>query len=76
MTSYQDLGLTPIINASGAVTRLGGAPMPTEVLDAFRDGAAGWVPLEHLQAAAGRRIADILASAEIFIQKRLTYGLE
>ena len=59
MTSYQALGLTPIIHASGAVTRLGGAPMPTEVLDAFRDGAAGWVPLEHLQAAAGRRIAEL-----------------
>ena len=59
MTSYQDLGLTPIINASGAVTRLGGAPMPDEVLDAFREGARGWVPLEQLQAAAGRRIAEL-----------------
>jgi len=59
MTSYQDLGLTPIINASGAVTRLGGAPMPTEVLDAFRDAAAQWVPLEQLQAAAGQRIAEL-----------------
>ncbi|MBQ16065.1 MAG: selenocysteine synthase [Planctomycetaceae bacterium] len=59
MTSYQDLGLTPIINASGAVTRLGGAPMPPEVLDAFRDGAQAWVPLEQLQAAAGRRIAEL-----------------
>ena len=59
MTSYQDLGLTPIINASGAVTRLGGAPMPDEVLDAFREAAHGWVPLEQLQAAAGRRIAEL-----------------
>ena len=24
---YQEFGITPIINASGAVTRLGGAPM-------------------------------------------------
>ena len=59
MTSYQDLGLTPIINASGAVTRLGGAPMPTEVLEAFCDGATSWVPLEQLQAAAGKRIAEL-----------------
>ena len=36
MSAYADLGLQPIINASGAVTRLGGAPMPDLVLDAFR----------------------------------------
>ena len=59
MTSYHDLGLTPIINASGAVTRLGGAPMPAEVLEAFREAAGQWVPLEHLQAAAGQRIAEL-----------------
>jgi len=59
MTSYHDLGLTPIINASGAVTRLGGAPMPAEVLEAFREAAGQWVPLEQLQAAAGKRIAEL-----------------
>ena len=59
MTSYEDLGLTPIINATGAVTRLGGAPMPAAVLEAFCEGATQWVPLEQLQAAAGRRIAEL-----------------
>ena len=44
MSIYSDWGLTPIINASGSVTRLGGAPMPREVLQAysetvFRDAA-------------------------------------
>ena len=57
MTIYQDLGLQPIINASGAVTRLGGAPMPRAVLDAFVAAAADCVPLEQLQAAASRQIA-------------------
>ncbi len=41
MGVYEDLGLTPIINASGSVTRLGGAPMPREVLDAMTEAAAG-----------------------------------
>ena len=59
MTTYRDLGLEPIINACGTVTRLGGAPMPQAVLDAFRDAASEWVPLEQLQAAASRRIAEI-----------------
>jgi L-seryl-tRNA(Ser) seleniumtransferase len=54
---YEELGLQPIINASGAVTRLGGAPMPDEVLDAFRAAAAETVPLDLLQGAASRIIA-------------------
>jgi D-glucosaminate-6-phosphate ammonia-lyase len=59
MTTYRELGLEPIINACGTVTRLGGAPMPQAVLDAFREAASEWVPLEQLQAAASRRIAEI-----------------
>ena len=58
MGVYEDLGLQPIINASGAVTRLGGAPMPAEVLDAFRAAAAETVPLDLLQGVASRIIAE------------------
>lgn len=58
MTTYKDLGLNPIINACGTVTRLGGAPMPRKVLEAFHDAAQVWVPLEQLQAAASRKIAE------------------
>jgi L-seryl-tRNA(Ser) seleniumtransferase len=54
---YEELGLRPIINASGAVTRLGGAPMPDAVLDAYRAAAADSVPLDRLQGAASRIIA-------------------
>jgi L-seryl-tRNA(Ser) seleniumtransferase len=57
MTIYDQFGVSPIINASGAVTRLGGAPMPAEVLQAFLDASGEAVPLEQLQAAASRRIA-------------------
>ena len=59
MSIYQQLGVQPIINACGTVTRLGGAPMPAEVLDAFAQAAVESVPLEHLQAAASRRIAEV-----------------
>lgn len=54
---YEELGLQPIINASGSVTRLGGAPMPRAVLEAFVAAAGEAVPLEQLQAAASRQIA-------------------
>jgi D-glucosaminate-6-phosphate ammonia-lyase len=57
MGIYEELGLQPIINASGTVTRLGGAPMPPTVLEAFCAAAQESVPLDELQAAASRAIA-------------------
>lgn len=58
MAIYEDLGLEPIINASGSVTRLGGALMPSEVLEAFVQASRSSVPLEQLQAVASQRIAQ------------------
>src|SRR5262245_28571605 len=57
MNIFEELGLEPIINVSGMVTRLGGAPMPEPVLDAFRAAAYESIPLARLQGAASRRIA-------------------
>src|SRR5438105_8425641 len=57
MSIYDEWGLEPIINASGAVTRLGGAPMPDAVLEAFVAAARESVALDQLQAAASRAIA-------------------
>lgn len=58
MGIYEDLGLRPIINASGAVTRLGGAPMSEATLAAFCAAAKQTVPIEQLQAVACRVIAS------------------
>jgi L-seryl-tRNA(Ser) seleniumtransferase len=58
MSIYYSFGIEPIINVSGTVTRLGGAPMPTAVLDAFREAATESVPLDQLQGAAARLIAE------------------
>ena len=43
---------------SGAVTRLGGAPMPEEVLEAFCQAARESIPLDQLQGLACRVIAE------------------
>ena len=59
MSIYRQMGVEPIINACGSVTRLGGAPMPSEVLEAFRSAARETVSLEQLQAAASSRIAGV-----------------
>ncbi len=58
MSIYQQLGVRPIINASGMVTRLGGALMPEQVLAAFDQAARETVSLEQLQACASVRIAE------------------
>jgi D-glucosaminate-6-phosphate ammonia-lyase len=63
MSVYRDLGLTPIINASGPVTRLGGAPLAPAALDAFVAAAGETVPLERLQATASLRIAELTGEA-------------
>jgi L-seryl-tRNA(Ser) seleniumtransferase len=67
MSIYEKLGVTPIINASGSVTRLGGAPMPEAVLQAFRGAAGESVSLEQLQAAASRRIAHVTGTEAGFV---------
>jgi L-seryl-tRNA(Ser) seleniumtransferase len=59
MSIYEQFGLTPIINASGAVTRLGGAPMPDAVLNAFTEAAGECVPLDHLQSKACEVISGV-----------------
>lgn len=62
MTSYHDLGIRPIINASGSVTRLGGARLPRAVLEAYQAAAQETVPIEQLQAAASEQIAALTGS--------------
>jgi D-glucosaminate-6-phosphate ammonia-lyase len=57
MSVYEQFGVTPIINASGSVTRLGGSPMPAEVVQAYCDASQAAVSLEQMQAAASKRIS-------------------
>jgi D-glucosaminate-6-phosphate ammonia-lyase len=57
MSIFEEWGLEPIINVAGSVTRLGGAPMPDAVLEAFRTAAQECVPLDQLQGVASRAIA-------------------
>ena len=67
MTSYEQLGVDEIINVCGTVTRLGGAPMPPEVLDAYRAAAASSVSLESLHAAASQRISKFTGTESALV---------
>jgi L-seryl-tRNA(Ser) seleniumtransferase len=72
---YEQWGLTPIINASGSVTRLGGAPMPRAVLDAFAAAATECVPLDTLQGAASRYLAEVTGAEAGIVTSGSAAGL-
>lgn len=55
---YRKFEVTPLINARGTHTRLGGSIMDPEVLDAMRQAAGSYVLLEDLQQEASHRIAQ------------------
>lgn len=57
MTIYERLGVHPVVNAAGTLTRLGGTLMCPEALEAMRDAARSAVAIEALQEAASRVIA-------------------
>ena len=68
MSIYQRmLGLKRVINASGAMTFLGGSLMPREVVEAMDEAAKDWVWLPDLLDAAGKRIADIAGVEDCLI---------
>jgi L-seryl-tRNA(Ser) seleniumtransferase len=60
MNVYQQLGVVPIINASGSMTTLGGSIMPPEVTDAMAAASRHFVDIHQLHRAAGRRIAELI----------------
>jgi D-glucosaminate-6-phosphate ammonia-lyase len=75
MSIYREWGVEPIINASGSVTRLGGAPMAQPVLDAFCAAAADAVPLDDLQGAASRVLAEATGAEAGIVTSGAAAGL-
>ena len=57
--AYRRLGVTPIINASGSVTRLGGTRTRPEVLEQMAGAARVMVNIDQLNERAGEEIARL-----------------
>ena len=57
---YKDLGIKPIINATGSVTALGGSIIADEVRAAMEMSNDVYVPMSELEQKAGAEIARIL----------------
>jgi L-seryl-tRNA(Ser) seleniumtransferase len=64
---YERLGVRPVINAVGTVTTLGGTLMPPEVKEAMEEASRSFVPIHQLQAAVGRRLAELTGAEASFV---------
>ncbi|GIT79724.1 hypothetical protein LLS1_13930 [Leifsonia sp. LS1] len=60
MGIYDELGITPLINAWGTVTAVGGSLMAPAVVDAMREASEAFVDLHLLHRRAGVEIARML----------------
>jgi len=57
---YEALGIRPIINATGTMTKIGGSLMPPEVVSAWTAASQSFISLVELQDRVGERIAKLL----------------
>ncbi len=60
MNIYQELGVEPLINASGSMTTLGGSIMYPQIMEAMVAASRHFVDIYKLHQAAGRRIAELV----------------
>jgi D-glucosaminate-6-phosphate ammonia-lyase len=72
---YRRIGVEPIVNGATTMTYLGGSLMPAEVLDAMRQAAECFVDMYELQAAVGRRIAELTGNEAAFVSGGAAAGL-
>jgi len=75
VTILEQLGVRPVINAAGCLTRLGGSLMSDEVLAAMREAAQHYVAMDALQAAASRVIADVTGAEAGIVTSGAAAGL-
>ncbi|MBT3602594.1 MAG: aminotransferase class V-fold PLP-dependent enzyme [Candidatus Latescibacteria bacterium] len=72
---FELLGVRTIINAAGPVTRLSGAVMDDEVVNAMRDAGQYSVDITELQAVAGQMIAEVTGAEAGYVTSGAAAGL-
>lgn len=75
MGIYDELGIRTVINASGALTRLGGTRMEPETLQAMVDAAQSFVRIDDLQEKAGEVIARVTGAEAGYVVTGAAAGL-
>lgn len=72
---YSKLGVTPIIHASGSVTRYGGTRTRPEVLEVMAQAARVFVDIDELNEKAGEVIARLTGAEAGFVCSGAAGGL-
>ena len=72
---YRRLGVEPIVNGRSTFTILGGSLMAPPVVDAMREAAEAFVDLVELQAAVGRRLAELTRNEAAYVTGGAAAGL-
>ena len=72
---YTKFGVRTIINVAGSSTRVGGATMPLEVVQAMADAALDAVSLMELQAAASQHLAKATGAEACYVTSGASAGL-
>ena len=75
MGIYEELGVRPIINAAGPLTRLSGMPLSAEVAAAMAEAARRCVRIDELQAAAGGYLAEVTGADAGYVTAGAAAGL-
>lgn len=73
--SYSGLGLRPVVNGLGPVTRLGGLPLSDTVIEAMRWAVATNVRMDELQEAVGIELARLLNVPAAYVTSGAFAGL-
>ncbi|MEM2614601.1 MAG: aminotransferase class V-fold PLP-dependent enzyme [Nitrososphaerota archaeon] len=67
MGLIEELGLKPIINASGNLTILGGTTLEDEVLEAMKEASKVYLDMNELHIKAGQYIAKLIGVEDAYI---------
>lgn len=71
----EELGLKPIINASGNLTVLGGTTIDDEVLEAMREASKVYLDMNELNIRAGQYIARLIGVEDAYITSGAGAGI-
>jgi L-seryl-tRNA(Ser) seleniumtransferase len=72
---YRDLGVRPVINVTGTLTRLGGSLMPPVVLEAMTEAAGTFVDFYELQDRVGARVAELTGNEAGYVAAGAAAGV-
>ena len=72
---YQRIGVSPVINAAGSITRLGGTRTRPETLELMSHAARVMVNIDDLNRAAGQELARLTGAEAGFVCSGAAGGL-